>query len=140
MREHDKSGKSHYTRCVISRRHMHLVIALLLPLMVLRAMLPPGYMPVAENGTLRIALCSDGIYPAADNSSDKSTGSGHEQPSTSGSCAFANAAASAPPPAALQSVVAIEVNAGTVPASTAPTRSASIVRVQSARGPPSLSL
>jgi hypothetical protein len=98
-------------------------------------------MPVAENGTLRIAMCSDGIYPAAtDHNSDKSTGSGHEQSSASGSCAFANAAASAPPPAALRSIVAIEFDAGTVPASTAPTRSASIVRVQSARGPPALSL
>jgi hypothetical protein len=120
---------------------MHLVIALLLPLMVLRAMLPTGYMPVAENGAFRIALCSDGIYPTAtDHSSDESTGSGHEQSSTSGSCAFANSAAGAPPPAALQSIVAIEIDAGTIPASAAPTRSASIVRVQSARGPPSISL
>jgi hypothetical protein len=119
---------------------MHLVIALLLPLMVLRAMLPAGYMPVAENGTLRIAMCSDGIYRAAtDHNSDKS-GSGHEQSSASGSCAFANAVVSAPPPAALQFIVAIAVDAGTIPASTAPTRPASIVRVQSARGPPSLSL
>jgi len=119
---------------------MHLVIALLLPLMVLRAMLPAGYMPVAQDGTLRIAMCSDGIQPAATDHGDKSTGSGHEQSSVSGSCAFANAAASAPPPAALQSIAVIEFDAGFIPAGAAPHRSASIVRVQSARGPPSLSL
>jgi hypothetical protein len=120
---------------VISRRHLHLVIALLLPLMVLRAMLPAGYMPVAENGTLRIAMCSDGFQPAAtDQSGD------HQLPSNSGDCPFANAAVNAPPPAVSQSIVTIESDAGTAPAIAAPARSVSIVRVQSARGPPSFSL
>jgi hypothetical protein len=127
---------------VISRRHLHLVIALLLPLMVLRAMLPAGYMPVAENGTLRITMCSDGFQPAAtDQSGDQRTGNGdHQLPSNSGDCPFANAAVNAPPPAVSQSIVTIESDAGTAPASAAPARTVSIVRVQSARGPPSLSL
>jgi hypothetical protein len=121
---------------------MHLVIALLLPLMVLRAMLPAGYMPVAENGTLRIAMCSDGFQPAAtDHSGDQQSGSGdHQLPSGSGDCPFANAAMNAPPPAVSQSVVTVESDAGAAPAIAAPTHAASIVRVQSARGPPTFSL
>lgn len=126
----------------MTRRRLHLVIALLLPLMVLRAMLPAGYMPVTENGMLRIAMCSDGLYSAAnDPSGDSTTDSGnHELPAGSGDCAFANAAAGAPPPAELLSVVAIASDAGAVLARAAPTHSVSIVRVQSARGPPAISL
>jgi hypothetical protein len=126
----------------VTRRRLHFVIALLLPLMVLRAMLPAGYMPVTENGTLRIAMCSDGLYSAAtDPSSDSSTdGGNHELPAGSGDCAFANAATSAPPPAGILTVVAIESDAGAVQAHAAPTHSVSLVRVQSARGPPAISL
>jgi hypothetical protein len=120
---------------------MHLVIALLLPLMVLRGMLPDGYMAVAENGALRIAMCSEGLYPSATHSGSEDSNSGdHELPADSGSCAFASAAVHAPPPAVTQSIVAILSDAGAVPASAAPDRLVSLVRVQSARGPPSLSL
>jgi hypothetical protein len=126
---------------VISRRHMHLVIALLLPLMVLRVMLPNGYMPVAGNGTLRIAMCSDGLYPAAtDQVIEQAPGGAHDLPADSGNCVFANAAVHAPPPAITQSIVTTLFDAGIIPASAAPTHAASIVRVQSARGPPSLSV
>ena len=119
---------------------MHLVIALLLPLMVLRAMLPDGYMPVAGSGTLRIVMCSDGLYPAAsDPVSEQTPGGEHELPADSGNCVFANAAVHAPPPAITQPLVTILFDAGIFPASAAPTHAASIVRVQSARGPPSLS-
>ncbi len=126
----------------MTRRRLHLVIALLLPLMVLRAMLPAGYMPVTENGTLRIAMCSDGLYSAATvPSSDSTTDRGnHELPAGSGDCAFANAATSAPPPAGFLSIVVSTSDAGAVQARAAPTHSVSLVRVQSARGPPSISL
>jgi hypothetical protein len=120
---------------------MHLVIALLLPLMVLRAMLPAGYMPVTENGTLRIAMCSDGIYPAAaGQESDPSTGGDHDVPPDSGNCAFANAIAHAPPPATSQAIALILSDAGAIPANAAPSGADSLVRVQSARGPPALSM
>jgi hypothetical protein len=121
---------------------MRLVIALLLPLMVLRAMLPPGYMPVTANGSLHIAMCSEGLYPAAtDQSGGQHTGSGdHKQPSSSGDCPFANAAVNALPPSSWQSVVTVNFDAGAALASLASIHPASIYRVQSARGPPSISL
>jgi hypothetical protein len=121
---------------------MHLVIALLLPLMVLRAMLPAGYMPVTENGTFRIAMCSDGLYPAAtDQGSNTAPDSGNQElPAGPGDCAFANAASGAPPPSMSFSVFTIDSDAGAALAHEASTRSASLVRVQSARGPPAISL
>lgn len=126
----------------VTRRRLHLAIALLLPLMVLRAMLPTGYMPVTENGTLRIAMCSDGLYRAAVSTvGDRASDPGdHELPSGSSDCAFANAALNAPPPAATLAAVSIDSDAGAVLAHAAPTRSVALVRVQSARGPPSRSL
>jgi hypothetical protein len=80
---------------MIARRHLHLLIALLLPLMVLRGMLPAGYMPVAEGGELRMALCSDGLRSPGKDAGD------HRLPGSSGDCLFAHAAASAPPPSCL---------------------------------------
>lgn len=126
---------------MISRRHTRLIIALLLPLMVLRAMLPAGYMPVAENGVLRMAMCSDGLYPAAvDQGEDRKSGDNHQLPSDSGSCPFANAAVNAAPPSISQFIVRIDSDLGGTPDFAAPVLSASIVRAQSARGPPSIFL
>jgi hypothetical protein len=126
---------------VISRRHTRLVIALLLPLMVLRAMLPAGFMPVAENGALRIVMCSEGIYPApADQSGAENTGDTRHSASDSGSCPFANAAVNATPPVVSPALSRIESDGGAVPDLAAPAGTASVVRVQSARGPPSLSV
>jgi hypothetical protein len=80
---------------VISRRNLRLTIALLLPLMVLRALLPSGYMPVAENGQLRIVLCSDGFTAPA--GVQPASGSGeHHLPPNAGDCPFAHAAVNAP--------------------------------------------
>lgn len=78
---------------MIARRHLHLLIALLLPLMVMRGMLPAGYMAAAEGGKLRIVMCSGGLLPAGD------SGSGHDdrQASDAGSCLFAHATTVAPP-------------------------------------------
>jgi hypothetical protein len=83
---------------VIARRHIHLLIALLLPLMVMRGMLPAGYMPVADGGAIKMALCSDGLQqPSGDGDTDN-----RHLPGSNGDCLFAHAASIAPP---AQSVV-----------------------------------
>jgi hypothetical protein len=124
----------------VTRRRLHFVIALLLPLMALRALLPAGYMLDSGHGALRVVMCSEGLHsaPVGENS-DPSNGNGHGQ-RDSGSCPFAQATMNAPPPSASPSIVMVRFEAGAVPAFAAPIRSTSLVRVQSARGPPSLSL
>lgn len=88
-------------RILISRRRLHLVLTLLLPLMALRALLPAGYMPVSENGELRVVMCSQGLMQPgdpADNGNDR--GDGHQLPPNAGECPFAHAMVAAPPVAA----------------------------------------
>jgi hypothetical protein len=85
---------------VISRRRLHLVITLLLPLMALRAFMPAGYMvaPVvnAAHGATQWALvmCREGMLPRADSGADQ-PGPGQHQPGTDDTdhCAFAATAA-----------------------------------------------
>jgi hypothetical protein len=79
---------------VISRRHLRLGIALLLPLLALRALLPAGYMPIAGTDGVRIVMCSEGVaglFTPADDGH-------HPQPSAGEACPFAHAALNAPPP------------------------------------------
>ena len=77
------------------RRRIRAGIALLLPLMVLRALLPPGYMPVATEGGLQIVMCSAGLTQADEGPSGKD----HPQTADSGQCLFSHAATFAPPSA-----------------------------------------
>jgi hypothetical protein len=117
---------------VISRRHLHLLIALLLPLMVMRSMLPAGYMPVAESGAFKIALCSDGLQlPLSEG--DRNT---HPLPGSNGDCLFAHAAASAPPPSVVSVPAALEAVARAGTESAAQQTVHVIPRAQSPRGPP----
>lgn len=126
---------------MISRRHTRLIIALLLPLMVLRALLPAGFMPVAEDGALRMAMCSDGLYPTtADHHGHPSPAGDEQQSSGSGSCPFALAAVNAAPPALTQIVARLDIDSGAASSAIAPVIVAATVRAQSARGPPSFSL
>ncbi len=140
---HDRRTAPAILAHVITPRKLRFTIALLLPLMVLRAMLPVGYMPVARDGTLRIAMCSDGLFPDAtiqDREQPAGIPGDHNLPAGSSDCVFAHAAVTAPPPAVSQSLVMVEFDAGAAPATTAQIRPASPARVQSARGTPSLSL
>jgi hypothetical protein len=76
----------------VIRRHLQLAIALLLPFMALRALLPAGFMPSADGGP-RLVLCSEGL-PASD------SGGGPSQPAhgdAGDNCPFAHAAHFAPP-------------------------------------------
>lgn len=129
---------------MITRRLTRRCIALLLPLMVLRALLPAGYMPAVEHGQWRMVMCSAGLQlPAAHHTDHQPIpdhpGSGHSG-SPDGGCPFASAAQTAP---VCQYVVAIieplrkvqfaAVAADDLPPATGPPRRTA------ARGPPSLS-
>ena len=119
---------------MFSRRRIRAGIALLLPLMVLRALLPPGYMPVTADGELRIVMCSAGLASQDPGDTDR-----HSQASDTGSCLFANAATFAPPSATgFIPAIAPEISlalpvAATRPPATGPPRTAA------ARAPPSFS-
>jgi hypothetical protein len=64
--------------------------------MVLRALLPAGYIPAAQDGALRIVMCSVGLaLPTGDN--DHNSGDGNQLPSVSEDCPFAHASLSTPP-------------------------------------------
>lgn len=118
---------------MIHRRTMRLVLALLLPLVVLRALLPPGTMPVADQGQLRIVMCSAGLAQPGDDGN-------RELPPNAGDCPFAHAVTFAPP---VQTVVAVappprlvrflSFDSSTLPPATGPPRAAR------ARAPPALS-
>jgi hypothetical protein len=122
---------------VISRRRIHLLLTLLLPLMALRALLPAGYMVSATDHGARVVMCSGGFAsldtPAGD--------TGHQQPASYDDCAFAHAAYSAPPPqmVALAIVPTFDVRfvsqtADQLPPATGPPRSTG------ARAPPAILL
>jgi hypothetical protein len=105
--------------------------------MVLRAMLPSGYMPVAENGELRMVMCSAGLQlPGSGDAPDQND---HDPASDTGNCPFASLLTSAPP---VQYVTATVVTAefrfsslaaDELPPATGPPR------VTAARAPPALS-
>jgi hypothetical protein len=119
---------------VIARRHIHLLIALLLPLMVMRGMLPAGYMPVSEGGVVKMALCSDGLQLPAGNG-DKDN---HRLPGSNGDCLFAHAAASAPPPSSIALDAPAFVDTQSPEFFTAQQAASLIPRAQSPRGPPAV--
>jgi hypothetical protein len=121
---------------VITRRRLHLVLTLLLPLLTLRALLPTGYMVSAAQDGPRIVMCSAGLlawHAAADDAR-------HQHPAAAEDCLFAHAAVSAPPPhyvigaaiAAPAMQFVAQVSKGLPPATGPP-------RQTSARAPPFIS-
>ena len=118
---------------VISSRRLHLVIALMLPIMMMRGLLPAGYMAVAEHGELRIAMCSGGVASPVDDHGNHAAGGPD--------CAFALAHAGTAPPsqhvlALLEPPPAIGLLSFT-PASRPPATGPP--RTMAVRGPPLLS-
>src|SRR5262245_57272805 len=101
----------------MTRRRLQLVLALLLPLLALRALLPVGYMPVADAHGLHLTLCNPdrtgGTMPHHDTAHHDAAhhGSGHQDPSHHGhpgshsDCPFAHAAFNAPPPHVVSDVI-----------------------------------
>lgn len=122
---------------VLTRRRLHLVLALLLPLLALRALLPTGYMPVTEGGELRFALCSAGLAGPA---TDEAPAGDQQLPPNSDSCPFALASAMAPPPVATWHAPVLQAATGPVVPRSAPLARPSIDRAQTPRGPPVLSI
>jgi hypothetical protein len=120
---------------VISRSRRHLVVALLLPLLALKALLPPGYMPAAGEGRLRIVMCSAGLAALAGEQHD-GTGS---QPAEHATCAFAMAGAAAPPPSQVISWLPLrEAGLPLAPIAAVAVAGTGLRRFQSPRGPPAI--
>lgn len=118
---------------MISRSRLHLVIALLLPLLALKALLPPGYMPSAGDGQLRIVMCSAGLAAFTDH------GDPDAPPAAQDSCAFAMAGVAAPPPSI--AIYWLPSSAPRLPAADGvaiAVPATALLRSQSPRGPPAL--
>jgi hypothetical protein len=122
---------------VFTRRRLHLIIALLLVPLSLRALLPAGYMTVAGADGPRIMLCSDGaagLFAATDDGQ-------HQAPAAGEDCPFAHALQSAPPPQVVIAAIAAPAESGfpssdssQLPPATGPPRQTG------ARAPPALLL
>ncbi len=111
-----------------SRRR--LALALLLPMLALRALLPGGFMPVVEAGELRIVMCADGLQLST-HDSDRSDSAGDND------CPFAHANLNAPVMQCRTIVTrrapefhAVTCDDSSLPATTGPPRTAA------ARAPP----
>jgi len=118
---------------VISRRRIRGWIALLLPLMVLRALLPAGYMPVASDGELRIVMCSAGLELIGDHGRNHGQDDGTQ--AQQASCPFGHAAMLAPPNADRHQAIASPFRFD-IAAAVEQSRPSSPYRFAAARGPP----
>lgn len=119
----------------MSRRRLHLVIALLLPLLALRALLPAGYMPSADAGGVRMVLCSAGLAAL----STPDDGSHPARSHAGDDCLFAHAALNAPPPHRVDVAAAVVPDGRfVVPLASAAPPSAGPPRQGGARAPPVL--
>ena len=115
----------------MTRRWKRHWIALLLPLLALRAMLPAGYMPEAVDGELHIVMCSAGLVVQSEAGT-----TGDRQSPEGGSCLFAHAASFAPVCAAASSLLAPQSPAFAVPVAAQRQLPTSPYRFAAARGPP----
>jgi Protein of unknown function (DUF2946) len=97
---------------VISRRRLRLLIALLLPLLAVRVLLPDGYMVSTESGNLRVVICPAGLgglnpskLPGQHHQHHHQQDDADQSPTIGEDCPFAHAAIHAPPPQLLAGVV-----------------------------------
>jgi hypothetical protein len=119
------------------RRLQRRVLALAVPWLALRLLLPAGFMPIVADGHVALDLCTpQGLQfavPGTDH--DGSPGArGHVAP-----CAFAACALAAPPPAACGGPVAALAADATHFATPQGIIQPSILRAQSPRAPPRFS-
>lgn len=116
----------------VTRSRRHLLIALLLPLLALRALLPTGYMAEAQAGEFRLVMCAEGLHLPQDSD-------GQDPAGENGLCLFAHAAQAAVPaapfvvPAAPDVAPALPGIGHLLAPTTGPPRA------ELARGPPSFS-
>lgn len=112
----------------MTRSRRHLLIALLLPLLALRAMLPAGYMADTHAGDFRLVMCADGLL-LPDTGEDS-----HDE--DSGLCLFAQAAQAAVPAAPFVMPAAAPVAPSLVDISHLLAPTTGPPRTDRARGPP----
>ena len=119
--------------CALGLRNKFLSVTLL-AVMLVRALIPPGYMPASEAGlSLSIRLCS-GF--AAEPAQPAERGRPPSSPTHDSPCPFAMVGSVAPPPAILATVAALQPRS-VQPMATATARAVpAILRSQSPRGPP----
>lgn len=107
----------------MTRRRLHLLLVLLLPLLALRALLPVGYMPVADAHGLHLILCNAqradrstllhdparhdaAHHDLAQHGAGQHDPAHHGQSGSHGDCPFAHAPFNAPPPHVASGVLA----------------------------------
>lgn len=88
LHNHAADPDRYNERVNASRRR--LLIALLLPVLALRVLLPAGFMPVVEAGELRIVMCAEGLQGQPGDG-------GHPATEDGNNCPFAHASLNAPP-------------------------------------------
>ena len=130
-----------------TRRRQWLLAALVLPVLVLRALIPIGYMPVSDRGGFRIDFCPGEAQPPgvlaalrlAHHHHHGGADHGTPAPESHAPCLFALSASPAFAPAV--AIAAIIPPAATAPAESPALRVfvPAIVRAQSPRGPPQIS-
>lgn len=115
------------------RSRRHLLIALLLPLLALRALLPAGFMPTADADGLRLVMCSDGLVPATNDHDEGAPGLAWD----AGDCPFALSALLAPAvEPASGSLIPFLMFLDAAPAATTLPPATGPPRQTTARGPP----
>jgi hypothetical protein len=124
-------------------------IALLLPALVLRALIPVGFMPMAGAGGVSLGLCPDAAAMPADMAGTDPAQPMHHGDHDAGvpfsgshhaPCLFAASAGAGSTPAAVQLVAYISgVPQCALPAYYRPVSLPAVYRAQSARAPPQFS-
>jgi hypothetical protein len=114
------------------------LLAVILPALVLRALIPFGFMPVAASGGPALQLCSGAAGIAGAPSGHHHHGTASSDGSAHALCVFAASAAPAVTPAA-PAIRRSAINVSSPgPAATCCIRPPSILRTQRARAPPFL--
>jgi hypothetical protein len=116
------------------RRRSRLLLAWVLPALVLRALVPFGFMPVASGGTVSMQLCP-GHALSASGHDDGTHGAPHSG-SGQGLCAFAASAAPPVAPSVFVLPVLVRAIAPAAVSAPAPVFLPAQFRAHSPRGPP----
>jgi hypothetical protein len=120
------------------RRRSRALLALVLPALVLRALIPFGFMPVAGNGGPTMELCPGAMAAGGHGPMHHEHGGGSLPGAAHALCVFAASAAPALAPVVLAAAPAAGSSAAGRAADPASLHLPSILRAQAASAPPSL--
>ncbi len=113
------------------------VLGLLMAALVFRALIPTGFMPTHENGTLVMELCSGfGTKSVVVDLDDQESSTSSSQLFEHSPCGFAAAALSAPPPEPLTFPVTANLHSTAGITETSPPAAPSPRRAHAPRAPP----